>query len=128
MANYLLDTHTAIWFFEENPGLSGFVNEAIRHYQNDIYLNFASLWEIAIKINIRKLKLDVTLEEFTLFCFDNYIQILPVQLRYLNTYIELPLFHRDPFDRLIIANAIADKMKIFTKDPQIRQYQVQTIW
>ena len=128
MANYLLNTHTAIWFFEENEQLSGFADAAIRHYQNNIYLNIASLWEIAIKINIGKLKLGVTIEDFSISCFQNKIQIVPIQIRHLNTYIELPLLHRDPFDRLIIANAITDNLKIFTKDPQIRQYPVQTIW
>jgi PIN domain nuclease of toxin-antitoxin system len=128
MANYLLDTHAVIWFFEESPQLSGFGHEAIRHYQNNIYLNVASLWEIAIKTNIKKLDLGVTIEEFIFFCKDNYIQILPISSRYLSKYIELPLLHKDPFDRLIVANSLVDDLKIFTKDDKITQYNVQTIW
>src|SRR5947208_2751299 len=121
MANYLLDTHAVIWFFEESPQLSGFGHEAIRHYQNNIYLNVASLWEIAIKTNIKKLDLGVTIEEFIFFCKDNYIQILPISSRYLSKYIELPLLHKDPFDRLIVANSLVDDLKIFTKDDKITQ-------
>jgi len=128
MANYLLDTHAIIWFFEESEELTDFGHETIRNYQNSIYISIATLWEMAVKINIGKLNLGVSLHEFSVFCLDNNIQILPIQVRYLTTYTQLPLLHKDPFDRLIIANAITDNMKIFTKDAQIQQYNVSTTW
>ncbi len=95
----------------------------------DILLSIASLWEIAIKVNLKKLTLPDAYETFipkqlTL----NSIEVLPVIIEHLTVVAKLPLHHRDPFDRLLIAQAIAENMEIISADPKFDSYGINRRW
>jgi PIN domain nuclease of toxin-antitoxin system len=125
---YLLDTHTLIWFIEGDLSLPSKVKKEITNVSNDCYLSIASLWEIAIKLNIGKLEFSFSFDNIEDFLSANKIQILPITFLHLQRLTNLNLIHRDPFDRLIISQAIAENLTILTKDNNIQQYPVKYLW
>ena len=126
--SYLLDTHTLIWYFEDSPNLSKEVIDLIDDALNNKCICSVSLWEIAIKKNIGKLKLKLSLEELLTETRNSDLKILQIEDTHLKRLSELPFLHKDPFDRLIIAAAIAEKMTIITIDENIQKYDVPWIW
>ena len=128
MAGYLLDTHTAVWFFDGNDALSEIANRTIRDLSNPIFLSIASAWELAIKIGIGKLDFDGKTAGFLRLAETNDIAILPVKTTHLTTLESLPLIHRDPFDRILIATAIAERITLITNDENIAKYNVLQVW
>ena len=125
---YLLDTHTFIWFIDDVKTLSQKAAKEIAYIENDCFLSIASLWEIAIKCNIGKLQLKSSFHDITYFLADNNIRILPLEFRHLQTLLSLELIHRDPFDRIIIAQAITDDLTIITMDKHFPGYPVKCTW
>lgn len=125
----LLDTHTFLWWITHDSQLSEKAHDTIHNGSNTLFLSAVSGWEIAIKAQIGKLRLPDHLESFiTTHLHRNNITVLPIHLRHtLHTYT-LPLLHRDPFDRLLIAQSQQDNMPIITVDALIAQYDVETIW
>ncbi len=93
-----------------------------------VYVSVASLWEIAIKQSINKLNIRCSIEEITVMCTKAKINILPIDAKHLDKIKELPAIHNDPFDRLIIAQAITEGMDIITKDYYIPKYDIKTVW
>ncbi|MCL2063407.1 MAG: type II toxin-antitoxin system VapC family toxin [Candidatus Cloacimonetes bacterium] len=126
--NYLLDTHTLIWFLENNPILPDIVRNNIRNPKNNVFVSMISLWEIIIKINIEKLKLHFDFDELFDAIETFSYEILPLKKEHLRVYLPLPLTHRDPFDRLLISIAKCENLKIITKDEKIRNYDVEWVW
>ena len=124
---YLLDTHTLLWFLRDSPQLSKKALEIITT-ENKVYVSIASLWEIAIKKSIGKLEFEHSIEKIAELCHEKDILILQIQPKYFDKIIELPNIHNDPFDRLIIAQAIIENLVIITKDKIIPKYSVKTIW
>lgn len=125
----LLDTHSFLWFAGGDDRLSMDARTAIADLENEAYLSTASLWEMAIKINIGKLRLPMPLGELvTAQVRDNAIDILDPEVPHYDTYVDLPLHHRDPFDRMIIAQAKADELRIVGKDEAFDQYAVTLLW
>lgn len=125
----LLDTHSFLWFIGGDERLSERAKEAIADLENEAFLSVASLWEIAIKINIGKLKLprpfgDLIPDQLT----RNEITVLGAELSHLARYIELPLHHRDPFDRLIAAQAQEEEMTVVSKDEVFESYDADLLW
>ncbi len=127
----LLDTSTFLWWIAgQTTSLSARVQSIIQEGRNEILLSVASAWEIAIKAELRKLKLtggnlaDFFREQIRL----NGIQVLPVQLNHALHVSTLQRLHRDPFDRLLIAQSEIEEIPILTNDPQIRRYDVDAIW
>ena len=125
---YLLDTHAVIWHFDDSPELSKKAKEIIDNPKNELYISSVSLWETAIKINIGKLDLDFTLDELLAEINDNDFDILQIENEYLQKLSVLPFIHKDPFDRLIIAIALAENLTIITTDENIQKYDVKWIW
>jgi PIN domain nuclease of toxin-antitoxin system len=125
---YLLDTHVVIWYLEDSSNLSGKVKEIIDDPENDIFIYSVSLWEIAIKMNLGKLRLDLTLDELLAYVNSNYFTILHIKDKHLHELMGLPFFHKDPFDRLIISAAVSEKLTVISIDNYIRKYDVQWIW
>ena len=125
----LLDTHTFLWWITNDLQLSEQAHDTIHNGSNTLFLSAASGWEIAIKTQIGKLRLPENLEQFIMAqLHHNHITVLPIHLRHtLHTYT-LPLLHRDPFDRLLIAQSQQENMPILTADALIEQYDVETIW
>ena len=128
MSGYLLDTHVAIWFFDGDNALSETANGVVRNMSNPIFLSIASAWELAIKIGLGKLDFDGRAAGFIRLAESNDITILPVKTAYLSVLESLPLIHKDPFDRLLIATALAEGMTLITADRNIAQYDVPHIW
>ena len=124
---YLLDTHTLLWFLRDSPQLSSKALELITT-ENKVYVSIASLWEIAIKKSIGKLEFEHSIEKIAELCHEKDILILQIQPKYFDKIIKLPNIHNDPFDRLIISQAIIENLVIITKDTIIPKYSVKTIW
>ena len=120
---YLLDTHVFIWFIEGSDALPQEMREEITLIKNECYLSIASIWEIAIKCSIGKLELKSDFHEITDFLSDNNIKILPVEFHHLQTLLNLEFIHRDPFDRLIISQGVADRLTVMTADKQFESYE-----
>ncbi len=125
---YLLDTHTIIWFCENDKMLSRKAANEIVDMNNTCFLSIASLWEIAIKFKIGKLQLTIPFEEIYDFLSKNNIRILPLEFPHLQRLLNLDFIHRYPFDRVIIAQAIANDLTILTIDKDIMQYPVKCLW
>ena len=124
----LLDTHTFLWFVNDNPKLSNRLKELIEDTNNVSYLSVASLWEISIKFNLGKLTLDPNYEEFIeREVTTSTIQLLNIELEHLRINATLPFHHRDPFDRLIIAQSIAENIPIVTLDSAFDKYSATLI-
>lgn len=123
----LLDTHTFLWFVMGSPKISAGLRSQIEN--NDNFLSIVSVWEIAIKYGIGKLNLGLSFNDFIdQQIIPNGIQILNIQLEHLKIFANLPLHHRDPFDRLLIAQALAEDISIVSADSLFSLYPVQKIW
>jgi PIN domain nuclease of toxin-antitoxin system len=125
---YLLDTHTLLWYLNNSNKISGTVLKII-NYEENINVSIVSLWEIALKKNIGKLKIDCSISDIEKLCLEKDIKILPIKSSYLDELANLPSIHNDPFDRLIIAQAKIEKLIILTKDRIIPEYNdVKVVW
>jgi PIN domain nuclease of toxin-antitoxin system len=125
----LLDTHSFLWFAEGDDRLSVDARNAIADLENEAYLSTASLWEMAIKINIGKLRLPMPLGELvTEQVRENAFDILRPEVPHYDTYVDLPLHHRDPFDRMIIAQAQAEELQVVGHDQAFDHYDVDLLW
>lgn len=125
----LLDTHTFLWWITDDPQLSPRVRALIHEGTTELFLSAASGWEIAIKHALGRIQLPQRPEEFipahlTL----NGIQGLPVVMRHALHAPTLPPLHRDPFDRMLVAQAQLEHLPILTADAQVAQYHVETVW
>lgn len=124
----LLDTHTFLWFVNDNSKLSDHLKDLIEDENNASYLSIASLWEMSVKYSLGKLKLAPDYEEFVEEeVVKSSINLLKIELHHLKIIATLPLHHRDPFDRLIIAQSIAEKLPIITIDSAFDKYSVTII-
>lgn len=109
----LLDTHVLIWLVEGSENLSIASKQAIEADDNSLYLSIASLWEITIKMSLGKLDLDIALNRLINdYVVPSGMEILPIHLNHLLVLRDLPLHHRDPFDRLLISQAQAEDLTV----------------
>ena len=124
----LLDTHALLWFLANDPQLSATARENIENPTHEKFVSAASLWEIAIKLSLDKLKLPRPFEEvFPKQLEVNGFELLPISCVQLYQLAALPFHHRDPFDRLLIALALADGMTIVTRDPEFSKYPAKIL-
>ena len=124
----ILDTHTFLWFVNDSPELSNSAAELIES-DVDLWISIASLWEISIKVNLNKLDLPNDFDRFIPHQIAiNGIEILPINLQHLIVLTKLPLHHRDPFDRILIAQAIAEDVPIISIDKKFDLYGVNRQW
>lgn len=126
--NYLVDTQAIIWFAEGNKSLPPNVRRLIEDPGHHIQISIASIWEIGIKIGIGKLTLAVSLSEFVSQLKADNIGILPIEPEHVIEMLSLPDFHKDPFDRMIIAQAISSQYSLISSDSIFHQYPVNIIW
>jgi PIN domain nuclease of toxin-antitoxin system len=126
--NYILDTHTILWFFSGSEQLSKNALEIIKNKGNQKSISIVSIWEVAIKINIGKLQFEGGFDVFQNLIEKSGVQILPIEKQYIAETLKLPLIHRDPFDRMIISTAISENFIILTKDNEIHKYDVLHEW
>ena len=121
----LLDTHIFLWFITGDARLPALFKDSISEPQNTIYLSVASLWEIIIKYNLGKLPLPQSPEIYIPRARQNHqIKSLPITETSLKNLVSLPALHRDPFDRILISQAIRHNFTIVTVDPEILKYNV----
>ena len=124
----LLDTHALIWFTEGNDRLSLKARLEIENSSNVKFLSIASLWEIVIKTSKDKLELNQSFEEINNFLVVNNIQLIGIEITHLNTLLTLPRHHNDPFDRLLISQAITENLTIISADQHFKAYPVTAVW
>jgi PIN domain nuclease of toxin-antitoxin system len=129
MPRLLLDTHAFLWWVGDDPELKSTAKRAIADIGNECYLSMASCWEMAIKISLGKLRLAKPIERFiTEQLTANGISLLGVDLRHAAKVEKLPFHHRDPFDRLLIAQAMMEQLVIVSADKAFAKYEVKVLW
>jgi PIN domain nuclease of toxin-antitoxin system len=126
---YLLDTHTLLWITTDNPKLSKKAKSTYLNSQNEIFVSIASIWELSIKISLKKLDIKLPLKSFVdIHILGNNIKILELELNHIYKLEKLPFHHRDPFDRLIISQSIENKIPILSIDKMFDSYGIKRIW
>jgi PIN domain nuclease of toxin-antitoxin system len=125
----LLDTHAFLWWVDGNPALGPKSGAAISNPENEVLVSIASCWEMAIKMSLGKLRLTRSLapfisEQLTV----NGFSLLNVSLKHIGRVADLPFHHRDPFDRLLAAQALEEKLTVVSSDRSFRKYGVARLW
>ena len=125
----LLDTHSLLWFYLGDVQLSSAARAAIADPGNDKLVSAASYWELAIKVSLGKYILTETYDEFIQHAIvDNGFAILPIETRHTSALISLPHHHKDPFDRLLIVQALVEGVPIVSGDPRLDPYPITRLW
>ena len=129
---YLLDTHVFLWALAKPENLSKTANALIENPENILFLSSASIWEISIKQTIGKLKIldkSLDLKIFVEKAIEDLNLLkLPIQFEHIYTLHNIPYHHKDPFDRILIAQSMAENLIVITDDKMIKKYKVKTIW
>ncbi len=126
---YLLDTHAFLWFISDDKRLSKNANALMRNRSNELYFSSASAWEISIKIGIRRLSIQDEMESFLLAQLsENGILPLPITIPHAAYITKLPGIHKDPFDRILIAQSVIEDMPLLSRDRTLRKYDANVIW
>lgn len=120
----LLDTHVLLWYLDNNSKLPDIWKRSIEDRHNIIAVSIASLWEMAIKVSIGKLELMDDLSTIEAILAQQGIDLLPIKTSHLLQLLNLPFHHRDPFDRLIIAQAQTEQMSVVSDDSQFSNYSI----
>lgn len=122
---YLLDTHTLLWGLDDDERLPGVVRNILSHEAERVYVSAVSIWEIAIKTKLGKL----TMQADLLALLNDYsFNELPVTSEHCWAIRNLPDIHKDPFDRLLIAQTKTESLTLITKDATLHQYKIDTLW
>ena len=125
----LLDTHTFIWFVTDNPKLSSSAKMLIEDELNEKFLSLVSIWEMAVKCSIGKLRFDLPFQSFIeQQLVQNSLDSMKIEVPHLSLVATLALHHRDPFDRLLIAQSISEQMPILGADQIFDSYDVERLW
>ncbi len=124
MNSYLLDTHTLLWWLTNSDKIGARCREVISNPENDIYVSPISLWEISIKKSIGKLKAP---DNMAAICMEKGFLELKISLKDGQAMQTLPCLHKDPFDRMLIVQAINNRLIIITNDKIIKNYEVKTL-
>ena len=126
---YLLDTHAFIWFVNNDPALSTTARSVLRGPQSSPLLSMASVWEMAIKIGLGKLKFTQPIERFIPDqLLRNRIDMLPISFAHAVRVATLPHHHRDPFDRMIVIQALVEDLPVVVRDAAFDAYGVRRVW
>ncbi len=125
---YLLDTHTFLWFIAGDKQLPNKIKSIILNLDEQCYISVASFWEITIKMQIGKLETKMTLDSMFQYANQNQIEVLPISENHLIRLLGLEFFHNDPFDRLIIGQALFERFTILSKDKIFKKYKVKQLW
>jgi PIN domain nuclease of toxin-antitoxin system len=125
----LLDTHAFLWWIGNAPELSNKARKCISNAENECLFSLVSAWEISIKSSLGKLKLDRTIDRFIPEHLAlNRFKALEIGFRPIALVHSLPFHHKDPFDRLLIAQALDEKIAIVSANAVFKRYGVKTIW
>jgi PIN domain nuclease of toxin-antitoxin system len=125
----LLDTHTLIWAVDDPARLGAQAVAELQDPTNELLLSAGSIWELAIKVGAEKLELSMPYRQWILQAISDLgLTILPISVEYANVQTELPRHHKDPFDRLLVAQSLYEQIPIVSVDPQLDAYGVTRIW
>jgi PIN domain nuclease of toxin-antitoxin system len=124
----LLDTHALIWFLEGDSQLSQTAKSEISNPDNTCFISQASLWEMSIKLSLGKLEMKYSYQDLPKLMRENDIEILTIEFEHFEYIINLPFYHKDPFDRIIIAQSIIEKIPLISIDGCFKDYPVDLIW
>jgi PIN domain nuclease of toxin-antitoxin system len=122
----LLDTHALVWALSAPQQLPASLRQAIQAAENDVYASLASAWEIAIKTALGKLEFDLGAMERSLAATG--IEPLGISLQHTARIAELPPHHGDPFDRMLVAQALCESMTLVSRDRALKRYGVRLLW
>ncbi|MBK8563527.1 MAG: type II toxin-antitoxin system VapC family toxin [Saprospiraceae bacterium] len=129
---YLIDTHTFLWFNEGSPELSQTAKSLIEDKENEIFISIASLWEISIKTALGKLNIKGPYETVIDDVVESEMEVLSINFAHTVVQNKLDFFHRDPFDRIIVSQAILEEMDLISKDEIFDNYlegkNIKRIW
>ncbi|MBY0434404.1 MAG: type II toxin-antitoxin system VapC family toxin [Cyclobacteriaceae bacterium] len=126
--NVLLDTHSLLWMAEGDNRLSALARAEIENRNNLRFVSIASYWEMAIKLQLGKLQLKKGLRSVIDFATQLGVKTLTIDIQHIELLKELKSIHRDPFDRMLVAQATHEDLVIITIDKNIKQYPIKTIW
>lgn len=125
----LLDTHAFLWFVLNDPSLSAKARDLIAEAENEVFVSPATYWELAIKISLGKYSLEGAFEAFFADQLArNDFNILPIQIAHAAVLSRLPFVHRDPFDRMLVAQAMAEGISLVSGDEMLKGYPVNVVW
>ncbi|HZP95090.1 MAG TPA: type II toxin-antitoxin system VapC family toxin [Candidatus Limnocylindria bacterium] len=125
----LLDTHVFLWWLTDDRRLSPRAKRAVRDGKNDVFVSAASAWEIAIKTRLGRVTLPEDAERYIADQLErNAFQVLPIRLPHALRVASLPDVHRDPFDRLLVAQALIEDLVILSEDRRLTGYPVRVLW
>jgi PIN domain nuclease of toxin-antitoxin system len=125
----LLDTHTFLWLVEGSPNLSAAAQAALADPANDLFLSVASVWELVIKVGNGKLTLSTPPDVFvTRWTAAYQLDLLPIQAAHALAVLPLPAHHKDPFDRILLAQATVEGMTLVSGDGKFAPYGVPLLW
>ena len=123
-----MDTHTFIWNLNGDEELSQKARAAIEADNTINYVSIASLWGIAIKISLQKLELKTSFNQISRQIAENSFEILPVTFNDTLTVSTLPFHHRDPFDRILLAQSLNNELVLISRDKNFKPYQANVLW
>lgn len=124
----LLDTHALLWFQAGDRRLSRSARSAMEATDAELVVSAASVWEMAIKASLGRLRLDVSVDAYVSEKFSRGYRALPVSVAHAARVETLPWHHRDPFDRLLAAQALVERTKLITRDRVFKKYGVTVVW
>jgi len=124
----LLDTHAILWYITGDKQLPKKIVDIINDDSNRCFISIASIWEIVIKLTLDKLEIKGGFDTIEDFFENNDFDILPIDFEDTKNLLKLETIHRDPFDRMIIAQSITSKLKIITRDRYFSKYKVEILW
>ena len=125
---YLIDTQTLLWIFSHPEKLTKPATQVIKSSQNELLVSMVSFWEIAIKYSIGKLTLPFPVSDLPQETSSNDITLLPIKTLHTLKVAELPFHHRDPFDRLIIGQAMVENVPVISSDDKFADYEIKVLW
>jgi PIN domain nuclease of toxin-antitoxin system len=125
----LLDTHTFLWFIGGDTALSPYARQLIEDHTNERLLSIASLWEMAIKASLGRFTLTLSFTDLVAeHVHGNAIELFEILPRHLDVLTTLPFHHKDPFDRMLIAQSQAENMPILSRDSAFDDYAIRRLW
>lgn len=126
---YLLDTHAFLWFVSDDNRLSSKARSLIKNHKNEIYFSAVSAWEMSIKTRLHRLTFTEELEPFIVRQLaENHFSTLSISIFHSVYTSMLPEIHKDPFDRMLIAQSTVENMSLISCDRHIQQYKVPVVW
>ena len=125
---YLLDTHAFLWLATDDPRLTAPVRTLYQDVEQECFLSTASIWEMAIKASLGKLSLGTSLDQLVKGGIDRGVRLLDVRASHAYIVETLPFHHRDPFDRMLVAQATHEGMHVVSRDDRLDPYSVTRVW